>query len=252
MLIVVTPPAMEPVSLALAKLQIRRDDITTDDPLIQEIIGAAREYTEGIQDCAYITRQYSYLTIAKERMPFVADTGVNQYFGNFPFDASLFGFWLLAGQHRGIHINLPFPPVISVDSVIITDHWNHQTVVTDWRLDNDRQISRLIVPNREQSTDYVAHPRDITIVYTAGMSSVATGAALTALYAAGNAPGSNMVLALEKQLLACVPRAAKQAMLLLIGHWYENRELIVMGRDVVLPHAVDALLQLDRRGWGAL
>ncbi|MDU7389335.1 head-tail connector protein [Atlantibacter hermannii] len=35
----------------------------------------------------------------------------------------------------------------------------------------------------------------------------------------------------------------KAAMLLLIGHWYENREATTPGQIMALPFAVDALLQ---------
>ncbi len=44
-----------------------------------------------------------------------------------------------------------------------------------------------------------------------------------------------------------VPQRIKQAMFLLIGHWYENRENSVVGTIVnKLPDAVDALLQSAR------
>lgn len=46
-----------------------------------------------------------------------------------------------------------------------------------------------------------------------------------------------------------VPARYKQAMLLLLGHWYENREAANVGNIVnALPMAVDALLLADR-GW---
>ncbi|MFA5897938.1 MAG: head-tail connector protein [Hyphomicrobium sp.] len=45
-----------------------------------------------------------------------------------------------------------------------------------------------------------------------------------------------------------VPEPIKQAMLLLIGHWYANREAVNVGNIVTpLPFAVDALLELYRR-----
>lgn len=48
---------------------------------------------------------------------------------------------------------------------------------------------------------------------------------------------------------ADVPREYKQALLLLVGHWYENREHTVIGIGTVigdLPMGVEALLWLDR------
>lgn len=43
------------------------------------------------------------------------------------------------------------------------------------------------------------------------------------------------------------PEAVRQAMLLLIGHWYENREAVTAGALVDAPHAVDALLANYRK-----
>jgi uncharacterized phiE125 gp8 family phage protein len=43
------------------------------------------------------------------------------------------------------------------------------------------------------------------------------------------------------------PQSTKQALLLLIGHWYENREAVVVGKEPKeLPLAVNALLWMDR------
>ena len=44
------------------------------------------------------------------------------------------------------------------------------------------------------------------------------------------------------------PEALRQALLLLVGHWYENREAVVVGTSVVdMPKAVDALVAPYRR-----
>lgn len=44
-----------------------------------------------------------------------------------------------------------------------------------------------------------------------------------------------------------IPQTIKQAMLLLIGNWYENREQAIIGHQVnELPFAVKSLLNLDR------
>lgn len=47
-----------------------------------------------------------------------------------------------------------------------------------------------------------------------------------------------------------VPKTIKQAMLLLIGNWYANREQVVVGTIVAeLPQAVTALLSAERVDW---
>lgn len=48
---------------------------------------------------------------------------------------------------------------------------------------------------------------------------------------------------------ADVPMSIKQAMLLTVGHWYQNREAVVEGTFKELPMAVEALLGIERVGW---
>lgn len=43
-------------------------------------------------------------------------------------------------------------------------------------------------------------------------------------------------------------RIAKQAMLMLIGHWYENREAVTMGSMSNVPFSAKALLDMERHG----
>lgn len=45
------------------------------------------------------------------------------------------------------------------------------------------------------------------------------------------------------------PPAIKQALLLLIGHWMENRETASDKPQTELPFAVESLVSLYRRGW---
>ncbi len=50
---------------------------------------------------------------------------------------------------------------------------------------------------------------------------------------------------------ASVPQRLRQAVLLLIGHWYENREATQNGTVLrEIPLAVEALINLERRTWG--
>jgi len=49
---------------------------------------------------------------------------------------------------------------------------------------------------------------------------------------------------------ASVPQRIKQAILLIIGHWYENREATQGTTVRELPLAVESLLNLERVHWG--
>ena len=46
-----------------------------------------------------------------------------------------------------------------------------------------------------------------------------------------------------------VPASIRHAALMLLAHWYENREAVSEGKPVPVPMAVDALLGVERVGW---
>lgn len=46
-----------------------------------------------------------------------------------------------------------------------------------------------------------------------------------------------------------LPENVRHAMLLLIAHWYENREDVAFGQPVPIPHGVEALLSMTRGSW---
>jgi len=118
---------------------------------------------------------------------------------------------------RWVHpIVLPYPPLTSVTSIKYVDE---DAVETTWASTNylvsvDR-IPALIVlkPNKELPSATLYPQEAIRVRYVAGYATA-----------------------------AAVPQSLKQAMLLLIGHWYENRENTTVGaiaRDI--PFGVDAL-----------
>lgn len=51
---------------------------------------------------------------------------------------------------------------------------------------------------------------------------------------------------------SAVPGSIKQAMRLMVAHWYENRSAVVIGASVAeLPMAAQALINMNRKGWVA-
>lgn len=118
-------------------------------------------------------------------------------------------------------IVLPYPPLTSVTSIKYVDE---DAVEATWASTNylvsvDR-IPALIVlkPNKELPSVTLYPQEAIRVRYVAGYATA-----------------------------AAVPQSLKQAMLLLIGHWYENRENTTVGaisRDI--PFGVDALVRSYR------
>ena len=121
-------------------------------------------------------------------------------------------------------IEIPNPPLQSVTSIKYTDSDSTETTLTedtDYIVDTDSNIGRIVLPYGESYpsfTPYTVNP--IKIRY------------ITGYYA------SNLI-----------PKALKQAMLLLIGHWYLNREAVAPNMTTEIKFAVQALLSMYRVGW---
>lgn len=117
----------------------------------------------------------------------------------------------------GDTILVPLPPLQSVTSITYKD--SAGTVYTlptiDYIVDTAEEPGRVVLAYGKTWPSTTLYPAGaITVRFTAGY-----GAA------------------------AAVPQAIKQALLLMIGHWYENREAVAGGtvqREV--PFAVEALL----------
>lgn len=121
-------------------------------------------------------------------------------------------------------VALPRPPLQSITSLVYTD--------------GDGSDSTFDAAN--YSADIVAQPGRLVLGYNKSWPSPATLATVNPIaitYVAGyGAAGSD------------VPSIYRQAILLLAGHWYENREAIIATGAVPkeIPLAVESLLMLDR------
>lgn len=117
-------------------------------------------------------------------------------------------------------IELLRPPLQSVTSVTYTDSAGTTTTMTantDYIVDADSMMGRIVLPYGKlwpSFTPYSVNP--IKIRYVAGYTDI--------------------------------PKTIKQAMLLLIGHWYANREAIGT-TEGEMDIAVKALLSMNRIRW---
>jgi uncharacterized phiE125 gp8 family phage protein len=109
-------------------------------------------------------------------------------------------------------VPLPRPPLVSVIGVFYTPSSGVEEEITDFRTYGTAiQAGAYLMPARNKNwptTD--DEPGSVRIRYTAGY--------------------------------ATLPKAIKHAALLLIGHWYENREAATEAKMNDLPMAVSALL----------
>lgn len=126
----------------------------------------------------------------------------------------------------GDRIILPRSNLLAIDSVQYVDRdGNTQTWDDSNYTTGEINGEGCLVLDPDSDWPTVKEQRDaVTITYTAGYASL------------GDDDAGN------------IPLPLKQAMLLLIGHWYENREAVNVGTSVTpVPMAVDALLFPYRR-----
>lgn len=126
-------------------------------------------------------------------------------------------------------VRLPRPPALAITSIKYVDEDGTEATLasTAYTLYANVEPGHLVIDGDELPTGVVlADYAGVRIRYTAGY-----GAA------------------------AAVPQALKQAMLLLIGHWYLNREAVAIGGQrssmTPLPLGVDALIAPYRLMWMA-
>ncbi len=184
----ITPPAVEPLTLADAKLHLRVLG-TEEDGLITSLITAARQYCEQFQRRAYITQTWE---LALDAWP-----------GTGPLE-------------------LPYPPLQSVESITYIDSTGMEQVMPPaaYAVDTASEPGRIVPVNGWPSVWHTGGPV-IRVRYTAGYG----------------ATGAN------------VPATALHAMRLLITHWVENREAVVVGQTAnKVPLAAESLLWLGRVG----
>jgi uncharacterized phiE125 gp8 family phage protein len=218
----VTPPTVEPVSVQEAKLHLRLiTDITdisntAEDNLIGVLISAAREYAENVCRRAFVTQSY-LLTL--DAFPLYSYSGT--YSGYVPVEQQR-GFGIARNysvRFNGGKITLPFPRLVSVDSVQFIDASGAlQTLSpTAYVVDAETEPGALVPAPAMYWPTVQNTVNAVRISYTAGY-----GAA------------------------AAVPAGIKAWMLLRIGALYENREDVLVGRSITVAELPFTDMLLDR------
>lgn len=133
----ITPPAREPLSLALAKLHLRQDG-TDDDNLIAGLITAARVYCEGFQNRAYLEQTWDY--------------------------------WLDAWPPKD-EIEIPLPPLQSVASVKYygNDDTEYTLAATEYDVDDKGFAGRVVLKDSKSWPSVTMRPSNgIVVRFVAG------------------------------------------------------------------------------------
>lgn len=207
------PPAVEPVTLDLAKQQCRID-YPDDDLLIQTYISAARVYAEKFCNRAFFIQKWE-LSRDHFPLPRIQTSLTPEQRHDWPFFGSAWDYFA---------IRIPKPTCISVDSVTYLDMTASKQTLdpSTYFVDTSSEPARLVPANNmfwPYTQQYL--PGSIKIAFTAGTY--------------GDGVDVNMM-----------PQTIVLAMLLLITHWYKNREAASELNLKNIPLGVDELLEMHK------
>jgi len=179
MLKIITPVAIEPITLAEVRQHLRLPEDATEDDLLLGLIKTARVYCEN----------YTRRALAEQTL----ETYKDRFSGADP-------------------IMLPCPPLLSVVEIGYTDSTGQETILSD----SDYLVDTACEPGRVMPAYGTTWP-----VFTPYPSSP-----IRIRFVAGYMD---------------LPVSIRLALLLLVGHWYENREATGTAKDQT-AFSVHALL----------
>lgn len=208
---IITPPAVEPVSLAEAKLHLgvatslEDTSFTADDDLIQGLIESARDWCESYCNRAFV---YQTLALTCDSFPwgggyFNRANRMNPQLNNF-----------LPTQSGVIKLDKPpFVSMTSIDYLNVSGNW--QTL--------SPSIYRVIGGSKNQ-------PRLTTAPNQLWPATYPTMAAVVITWIAGYSADATLV-----------PAGIKAAIKLLVSHWYNNRDAAADPLTSI-PYGVESIL----------
>jgi hypothetical protein len=221
---ILTQPSREPIDLSLAKQWLSQDD-DDQDQTIQGLIRSAREEVENY------TGRALYVATYRESLDAFPSLAQNIFGASlWPGDLAAFGYVpaTMPGQYPRMTsdsaICLMRSPLIAVSSISYYDAAGVQqtlTAGTDYGVDATSCPGRVFPAPGTNWPATQDRPGAVLVTYTAG-------------YATQNA----------------IPATMLQAMRLLIGHWFENREAVTLQTNSAeLPMGVQFLLDKVRIRW---
>jgi uncharacterized phiE125 gp8 family phage protein len=128
----------------------------------------------------------------------------------------------------GGDIEIPFPPLLAVSSVKYYDSTDTEVTLagTVYQVDNKGLVGVVKLKNNQQwpSTPF-EKSNAVTITFTCGYYD----------------PDEDDLT--DEQLLKRLPIALRQAILLLVGTWYANRETVIVGTNAMkIPNTIEMLV----------
>ena len=213
-LTLVTPPAVEPWTVADAEVQqALRLDSADDSAFVALTIKAARRYFERITGLCLINQQWK---VSFDDLPL----RVGQFGLEYGLAPSMSRF---TGQAAGREIRFARSPLQSVDAFNYIDASGVTQVFdpsnyTVGSVGVSTTFGRLWLNENASWPDAGSFPGALSITFTAGFGTTA----------------------------ASVPEEIRLALLYLTAHWYENRLPTNADGAMEIPHHLDALIAMHR------
>jgi uncharacterized phiE125 gp8 family phage protein len=217
----ITPPAVEPLTVSQAKDWLRVDsDDATQDTVIGSLIKAARVYAEKATGRAFITQRW---LATYDRFPRYSSSAVWTQYADALWDqripqTELSGKW----WPDKATIRLPKPPLQQVVSVLYIDTSGAQVTLdpSQYVVDTTTEPGR-IAPSYGNIWPIIRQQ---------------LGAVQVSFFAGYGADAS------------AVPDTLLTALKLLVAAWFENREAVAAGAPQPVPLGVEALLGMEWTG----
>jgi hypothetical protein len=240
--------SQEPVSLSDA-VNFLKINTTQDNALIMGLIAASRQYLEGATGLYLASRNFAQYRDSFPMFPFLSN----------PFSPITypFGYSLISTYPNWTYSNSnPMPPAyIKMMASPVTAISNITYVAMDGTV-------KTLNPGTDFSVDFVNQrlgllpngtwPQTaptvnaVQVNFTAGYNAPPTPPAedaVSTVTESANNPPEEIV---STTFVTSIPQWAWTCILLLVSHWYFNREPVTGGAAVNVPHSVEALIELNR------
>lgn len=210
----VTPPLLEPLTLAEAKLFLKVD-LSADDALITDLIIAARKRCEDWRGQSFLTQTWDFFLDSFPRWydAYTLDGGFTPFGAQSWFGTAAYG-------RREPPILLPRPPLQSVTSVKYTPYNAAQATLdpATYQVDVSNTLAPRIAPNFDKlwPTDVLQSVNGVVVRMVTGYGAAA----------------------------ANVPEQIRLALKELVAYWYYNRNAVGS-----IPEGINELLAESTGGF---
>lgn len=253
----IVAPRAEPIHLDEAKSQARID-ITEDDTRVERLIASARRYAEQHTRRAFVTQQRKYVLDGFPPVICLPASPLQRVAAIEYVDADGATQTLASSKYRvDAESDTPritpafgesWPITRDVVNAVTVKYWaGYATPFTA-----DTATDTLTAKNHPYANG------DRVSLYNSG-GSLPSGLSADESYYVVGASGDNLQLSTSEggsavditdvgsgtSFLGLVPDEIRHAMLLLVAHWYENREAVLVGTiSTEIQFAVDSLLRM--------